>query len=257
MDIFQQKILKALATWEAKMMRRPGLWDRMTRSTQQKMNKIIPEKIHQLLTRIIREMIKAVLNGAKYTTRKPLTGVDLRTKEEKIKKIVTTYKNTASVEGGIVGAGGFVAGLADFPLLISIKMKMLYEIAAAYGFDLNDFKERIFLLHVFELAFSSAAHRNEVFQKIKNWDTYQLEISDHLNDFDWRKFQQEYRDYIDLAKLLQMVPLIGAPVGFVVNRNLTNKLAKTAQNAYRMRIMYDRQRLIDNGLHLPPGKNKL
>ena len=255
MDIFQQYLLKTLATWEAKMMRKPNLWERMTRSTQARMNKIIPEKIHQILTRIIREMIKAVLTGAKYTTRKPLLGVDLRTREEKITRIVSTYKNTASVEGGLVGTGGFLAGLADFPLLISIKMKMLYEMAATYGFDLNDFKERIFLLHVFELAFSSAAHRREVFQKIKYWDTFQQEVSNDLNDFDWKTFQQEYRDYIDLAKLLQMVPLIGAPVGFVVNRNLSGKLANTAQNAYRMRIMYDRQRLIENGLQLPEESN--
>ena len=25
-------------------------------------------------------------------------------------------------------------------------------------------------------------------------------------DFDWRRFQQEYRDYIDLAKLAQLLP---------------------------------------------------
>jgi hypothetical protein len=52
---------------------------------------------------------------------------------------------------------------------------------------------------------------------------------------DWRKFQQEYRDYIDLAKLLQLVPGIGAVVGAYVNHTLTNKLGDTALQAYRMR----------------------
>ncbi|MDX5437118.1 MAG: EcsC family protein, partial [Pontibacter sp.] len=44
-----------------------------------------------------------------------------------------------------------------------------------------------------------------------------------------------YRDYIDLAKMAQMIPMIGAPVGAVVNYRLISKLGKTAKNAYRMR----------------------
>ncbi|MGI8581540.1 MAG: EcsC family protein, partial [Chitinophagaceae bacterium] len=54
---------------------------------------------------------------------------------------------------------------------------------------------------------------------------------------DWRTFQQEYRDYIDLAKMAQLIPVIGAPVGVVVNYRLIKKLGITAMNAYRMRIL--------------------
>ena len=57
-----------------------------------------------------------------------------------------------------------------------------------------------------------------------------------LNDFDWRRFQLEYRDYIDLAKLAQLIPVIGAPVGAVVNYRLVDQLGRTATNAYRMRV---------------------
>ena len=57
-----------------------------------------------------------------------------------------------------------------------------------------------------------------------------------INQFDWRNFQQEYRDYIDLAKMAQLIPGIGAVVGVVVNYKLINQLGKTAMNAYRMRL---------------------
>ena len=60
-------------------------------------------------------------------------------------------------------------------------------------------------------------------------------MPDDVRSFDWRTFQQEYRDYIDIAKLLQLVPGIGAAVGTVVNYRLTNKLGETAKNAYRLR----------------------
>jgi len=65
-----------------------------------------------------------------------------------------------------------------------------------------------------------------------------------MDEFDWRKFQQEYRDYIDLAKLAQLIPIIGAPVGVIVNHRLLKKLGVTAINAYRMR-WFERPALAD------------
>jgi len=86
---------------------------------------------------------------------------------------------------------------------------------------------------VFQLAFSSAARRAEVFRAMEDWDA--TPHPESLDDFDWRKFQQEYRDYIDLAKLAQLIPVIGAPVGAVVNWRLTERLGGMAMNAYRSR----------------------
>ncbi|TNY07227.1 EcsC family protein, partial [Escherichia coli] len=45
--------------------------------------------------------------------------------------------------------------------------------------------------------------------------------------------------YIDLAKLLQLVPGIGAFVGAYVNNKLVDKLGEYAMYAYRMRILYN------------------
>lgn len=73
---------------------------------------------------------------------------------------------------------------------------------------------------------------------MENWQEYSSSLPDDINSFDWRNFQQEYRDYIDLAKLLQMVPGIGAFVGSYVNNKLMKRLSETAIGAYRMRIFH-------------------
>ncbi len=70
-----------------------------------------------------------------------------------------------------------------------------------------------------------------------DWDKKSKELPEDIHQFDWRNFQQEYRDYIDLAKMAQLVPVIGAPVGAVVNYGLIKKLGITAMNAYRMRLL--------------------
>jgi len=43
-------------------------------------------------------------------------------------------------------------------------------------------------------------------------------------------FQQEYRDYLDLAKLLQFIPIIGAAFGAYANYKLLDELGETAMN---------------------------
>ena len=101
---------------------------------------------------------------------------------------------------------------------------------------MDNYKERVYLLHVFELAFSSDVHRKNVYNKLVDWEQKSKFLPEDINKFDWRNFQQEYRDYIDLAKMAQLVPIIGAPVGVYVNYRLIKKLGATAMNAYRMRL---------------------
>ena len=125
--------------------------------------------------------------------------------------------------------------MADFPLLLGLKLKLLFELAAIYGYDARDYTERLYLLYVFQLAFSSQRTRNRTYARLANWEAYRATLPSETNDFDWRTFQQEYRDYIDLAKLAQLLPLVGAPVGAIANYRLVRQLGRTAMNCYRLR----------------------
>ena len=234
---YSDKITEELKIWQKQMLKKPGFFNNFSKRIQTKINSWIPEKIHNAITVTIKQMIKGVLFGAKYTTQKALAeSVSLEEKELAAIKRIEFYRTTAAVEGGITGAGGILLGLADFPILLGLKLKLLFDIASIYGHNVMDYKERVYLLHIFELAFSSHEHRKNIYLKMVNWNEKSTELPDDINQFDWRNFQQEYRDYIDLAKLAQLVPVIGAPVGAVVNYKLIKKLGITAMNAYRMRL---------------------
>jgi len=236
-ETYDKSVKIEMRKWQQQMLSKPSLFNRLSKGMQTKVNTWIPEKIHAAITATIRQLIKGVLFGAKLTTAKPLANASLQERELAVEKKIETYKKTAAVEGGIAGAGGILLGLADFPVLIGIKMKLLFDIAGLYGYDVNDYKERVYLLHIFELAFSSHSHRKTVYLKMTDWEIKKLQLPDDINEFDWRSFQQEYRDYLDLAKMAQLIPLIGAPVGLIVNYRLLKKLGTTAMNAYRMRIL--------------------
>lgn len=221
--------------WKAKIRKKPSFLNNAAKGLQTRLNNLIPEKVHKAITLTIEKMIKAVLFGAKYVTKKPREDSSLQLREAFVKERIQFYRKTASAEGAVTGAGGFLLGLADFPILIGIKMKLLFDIAALYGYDVKDYKERLYILYIFQLAFSSQQGRNKVFDKISDWETYSKTLPNDADQFDWRTFQQEYRDYIDLAKMAQFIPVIGAVVGAIVNYNLINKLGETAINCYRMR----------------------
>ena len=240
MQNYNEIKLKELKKWKKKIRKKPSIIDKASKETQNKINSVLPQKYHEILTVAIKNMTKMVLFGSKYTTKKPILDISLEERDNLALEKIKIYKRTAMIEGAGTGAGGIFIGLCDFPLLLSIKIKLIYEIASIYGFDTNDYKERLYILNIFQLAFSSKEHVNYVFENMECFDDFKHKLSDDINAFDWRSFQQEYRDYIDLAKLFQLVPGIGAFVGAYINNKLVDKLGEYAIYAYHMRILDDK-----------------
>lgn len=232
---YEQIALAEMTAWLMEVKQRPGVVGIVTSGAQQVINTIIPDKVHQAITYAMEKMVKAVLIGNQYFTGSPLISGTLEERELKVRDVITIYQRTASVEGAVTGAGGILLGLADLPAFLMIKMKMLFEIARLYGYDTKTLHERIFLLYVFKLTFSSQESRNETIKLLENWGDYVGKYPDHIEAFDWRAFQLAYRDYLDLAKLLQLIPVIGAGVGAVTNYKLSAKLGYFAMQSFRMR----------------------
>ncbi len=240
---YETKVRSEVEIWKRKLIQRSSMVKRLTEKAQGKLNQFIPEKAHQLITESIKKMIQTTLFGSDFLTKKrDTTALSLEEKEKLINEKLGVYKRAAAVEGAGTGAGGILLGLADFPLLLSIKMKFLFEAAAIHGYDTSKYEERLFILNIFQLAFSSDEHRRNVLSIIENWEQEKV----HLMDVDWRTLQEEYRDHIDFIKMLQLVPGIGAVVGAYANYNLLDQLGETALNAYRIRILDNSTKRIEN-----------
>jgi hypothetical protein len=253
MTLYEQVTQRELQHWQQKIQRSPSVANRLAKAIQGRINRIIPEKVHQAVTATIKQMTRAVLYGAGFTTRVLGSDASLQVREVAVRERIRFYKNTGATEGALTGAGGFLLALADFPLLLGIKMKMLFEIAALYGYPINDYRERLYILHVFQLAFSSQERRREVYRQMERWDEKSRLLPEDINQFDWLTFQLEYRDYIDLAKMAQLIPGVGAAVGLVVNYRLIDSLGTTAMRAYQMRWLDD----LAKREKLPPPDQKL
>ncbi|PAB56202.1 EcsC family protein [Anaeromicrobium sediminis] len=237
---YEEKAIREFKRWQGKMSKKPSIRSRISKGIQNKVNNIIPDKVHRVITEAIKNMVKVVLAGSKFITKEPLTEGSLEQRENLVRQKLKFYKKAATVSGAGTGVGGVLVGLADFPILLSLKMKFLFDTATLYGFDVRDYRERLYILYVFQLAFSSDKKRIEVYEQMVDWNNYVKKLPLSMEMFDWKTFQQEYRDYMDLAKMLQLVPGIGAIVGAYANYKLMDKLEETAINAYRLRLFNDK-----------------
>ncbi|MYL18386.1 EcsC family protein [Halobacillus litoralis] len=230
---YEQKVKKEAVRWSRSLDKRSALLQRTSKPFQQRINNRIPGRIHKLMTESVRSMIEAALTTSEYLRPVAVEDWTWEERERKVKELLKQYKRTASLEGAGTGAGGIWLGLADFPLLLSIQMKFLFYAAQVCGMNIHSYENRVYLMHVFMLAYSSDEVRKQTKEKVMNWKDVPIEEK----IVDWKTLQMEYRDTLDIVKLLQIVPGIGAVVGFVANGRLLEQLGETALQSFRLRFL--------------------
>ena len=238
---YEDQVRVDLDRWVRRLLKRPGLLERASKAVQTKVNdKLIPQKVQSLITATVKGLVKSVVFGLDFIPKSlPLHEIPLQKRDQLAKKTLLKYKRIAAAEGAGTGAGGFTLAIADFPALIAIKMKFLFELAHVYGFSTKDYKERLFLLYIFQLAFSSQEKRPELFKVILNWEKNIGSCpaeEGYIQQIDWEQFQREYRDAIDFRKTLQLIPGLGTVVGAWANFGLVDDLGIVGMNCYRLRI---------------------
>jgi hypothetical protein len=230
---YEKELWQEAQNWKKKLVRKQNMVERFSKNVQNRFNRLVPKKAHEIITDSIKQMVETAMTGSQYLPNLTINpDLSIREKERLIREKLIKYKRIAAFEGAGTGAGGILFGLADFPLLLGIKMRFLFEVGAVYGFQTSDINERIFILNVFQLAFSSEEQKEHLLKIIEEWEEDSIK-----HDVDWRKWQQEYRDYIDLVKLFQLIPGIGAAVGAYANYHLLDHLGETAIQCYRLRML--------------------
>jgi hypothetical protein len=231
-NLYNRQVQKELRAWEKAMQKAPSLTGKAISSLQAKTQKLVPQKAQDFITASIQKMTETIMAGSRLLTKtEPAHALSLGESDYLAEQAFKAYDKAAMAQGFGFGLGGILLGLADFPALLSIKVKFLYDCARYYGFDISRESERLFILYVFQLAFCGDARRLELFPVIKQWR------DEAPGQIDWETFQTEYRNYIDLAKLTQLLPVIGSVAGAAANHSLMKRLKTTAMNCYRMRIL--------------------
>ena len=232
-NLYYKTIKEELDAWEKEMTRRPRFTNRTSKKLQSKIHGLVPQKAQDVITAAIKATVETILTGSSMLTATRQNHIaSLAEGDYLVEKSYNAHHKVAVAQGIGFGLGGFLINLADIPAMLSIKVKFLFDCSKLYGFDPDQQAERLFMLYVFQLAFCCDQRRADIYPLLYNWESCTEEI-----EVDWETLQIEYRDYLDIAKLLQLLPVVGAAAGGAANHNLMKKLKTTAMNAYRMRII--------------------
>lgn len=106
------------------------------------------DKYYEIIIFFIKVMIKIVLFGYKYVIKLLFRNMLLEEREKLVLEKVKIYKIIVMIEGVGIGVGGIFLGLFDFFLFLGIKVKFLYDVVLIYGYDVKDYRERIYILNI-------------------------------------------------------------------------------------------------------------
>jgi hypothetical protein len=245
LDTYEKIVVKRVKQFERELYQ-SSQFQNWTKGIQQKFDGIIPKKVHQSIAYSLQKGIKAFLQGLNLIHREQMPkhlmkDLSLHDRSEEAEKIVRKYKRIASVEGAGTGFGGLVASAIDFPALLSIKLKLLQELAILFGYRLESFEERVYILKLFQLQFSGESCKQKLWQEVKNWEIQQeYDEWESWEDFNWDEFYMEYKQSIEIRKLFQMIPGFGAIVGAWANYTFLDDLGETAILCFQLRKLQEK-----------------
>ncbi len=226
--------------WSLRMQKLPSVTERITQNVQRSIHQVLPERVHQIIAETMDEVAQKVLLGNSFIISNPQHFEDFKACEHKVLEQTMAYTSTGSMDAHDSKLNNIYTNAVDFPELLKIKVQLLFDVAALYGFDLNDYRERLFVLYIFQMAFSTKGMRSNAFDMLISFEKKKSQLPEQLENFDLSDFQKIFKENIDPTKMAQMTPYLGPAIGLVTNWRLVKKLSNTAIQAYRLRYFKNR-----------------
>lgn len=153
-------------------------------------------------------------------------------------------KSASLVTGGVTGAAGLVGMGVDLPTLYFRLCKVISEIAMCYGFDPRMEKEWPYMLKILDMGhYADIRERREGMVVLESLDDM-IEKNLPLEDLERvvltkgvQIFSKRLAAKLFQRKAAQSISFVGAFVGGLANRQMTNDVGLSAYYAYRRRYL--------------------
>jgi hypothetical protein len=240
------------------------IWEKVLRLPFVLLDRFTPASIRNKIGSLLDEMGAYVTVGGKYVIEeakvlsflreasgnKDLVPSDveklpLQTMIEISSKVTERNKTFAQVQGAVTGAGGVFTLAADIPAVLGLSLKVLQEIAYAYGYVPKQEEERVFIVKCLQFASSDVVGKRAVLKELSSMGmdgTSKRQVISSLQG--WREVIAAYRDNMGWKKLIQMVPLLGLFIGAYFNKKLVEEVAEVGDMLYQKRRTLEKLELL-------------
>lgn len=146
-------------------------------------------------------------------------------------------KGISTAEGS--GLGIFGIGLPDIPIFLAMLLKTSYEIAAGYGIDFRDEREKRYTLALLNTIFSSGSEKrafSDECDAIGDAIDHGDEIDTEIHQDDIELVSNILATDMLVAKFLQGFTFAGV-IGGPINLHMVHKVSKIAKIKYKKRFL--------------------
>jgi uncharacterized protein (DUF697 family) len=156
------------------------------------------------------------------------------TPERLAKVAYRKHVRLARLEGGVLGVGGAITAAPDMVALIWIQSRMVFYIAAAYGYDPRDPMRPAELLALQGVYPSPAEARAALDGMGKPMAQALVEkaLASHSRERLHRRLAGYLARHVARRYAGRLIPLIGAPIGAIQNARATKELGRLTLSYY-------------------------
>lgn len=233
-------------------------WEKLSRLPFKLLDKVTPSFIQNKIGHLLDEMGNYIQSGGKilsnvssikkyYKHLSVETIDDVKTlpiaeMKKAVHAITNNRKKWATLQGASTGVGGFLTLSLDIPLLLSMQIKLLQDIAICHGYNPDDKKERIFIIKCLQFVSADIVGKKAILQQLAEYNATSEKVQREviLEMQGWREAIYTYRDSFGWKKLFQMVPVFGIIFGAFSNRSTIQDVAEAGEMFYRKRVVMER-----------------
>lgn len=152
-------------------------------------------------------------------------------------------------QGGLTGTGGYLLMGIDFPLMVTMNLRVVQLIGLTFGYEVNHPSEMMVSLKVFHAATLPKRLQkqawDELKQELQSHVNFVYEGNDELTDETWldQPLKQTMKTLFILMfrkKVIQGLPLVSIALGATLNYSLTRQVSEFALRFYQYRYLLEK-----------------
>jgi hypothetical protein len=227
---YEAEQVEAIAAWKSMPPHPLGeLFKRLTQPGADRIERIIPD------TLVMRTLDAAYAIAERAARAMAPADRPLEACDQSAIPIASRARTIAVVEGALTGAGGVLTTLADIPLLFVLSLSTIVKIGRAYGYRLDQQRDRQYVLGVLIAATSGSLEvRRGRLEQLHDIETWFLEETQE------EILTEEAASLLFQLELFEEVPAIGAVSGALLNLSFLRRVEVTARRVFQERWLRDR-----------------
>jgi hypothetical protein len=252
--------LNLIHKWE-KEQKDLWFWEKLGRLPFALLDRITPKSVQEFLGKVLDELGSFIQTGGKYLisekeiltelagqmgmppselTLDQVAHLPLSAMNEVAEKLKKSRAEWAMMQGATTGIGGIFTLAIDIPVLLGLSLKVLQEMAFAYGYNPNEKRERIFIVKCLQFASADYVGKQSVIQYLTRFQEGEIQRESISELQGWREVITTYGENFGWKKLFQLIPVIGIIFGAILNRSTVDEVAEAGMMLYRKRRILEK-----------------